>query len=192
MAVLIGDNRRSYVAIAALLLPASFLLHWKHNLCSSDYLRPHTICTSYLQRERWFDVQIAFGEPFCLQYEIDLQFHHRFQWYILIDNDLNFMLRLNISSEDENVIDDALEQQSMQLNVADAHQQQPIEVNVAETEVGRSYFDNMNSESSEDEDYNPVGESDADVLSSEFESYSDEEYVMSRAIKKGKGRSQVL
>ncbi|WOL05205.1 hypothetical protein Cni_G13932 [Canna indica] len=58
-----------------------------------------------------------------------------------------------------------------------------------DVEIGRSYFENSNIESSKDEDYNPVGENDADVLSSKFESLSDEEYVISRAIKNGRIQS---
>ncbi|WOK97486.1 hypothetical protein Cni_G06194 [Canna indica] len=47
---------------------------------------------------------------------------------------------------------------------------------------------NSNDDSSEDEEYCPIGESN-DVLSSEFESLSDEEYVICRAIKKGKRKN---
>ncbi|WOL11291.1 hypothetical protein Cni_G20053 [Canna indica] len=41
-------------------------------------------------------------------------------------------------------------------------------------------------QSSKDQDYDPVGETDDDVVSNEFESQSDDEYLISRCIKKGR------
>ncbi|WOL10812.1 hypothetical protein Cni_G19571 [Canna indica] len=52
--------------------------------------------------------------------------------------------------------------------------------------------DNSNVKPSEDEDYDPVQEIDDDTVSTEFESHSDDEYLISRSIKKGKREAALI
>ncbi|WOL01448.1 hypothetical protein Cni_G10164 [Canna indica] len=108
---------------------------------------------------------------------------HKDRTTMILANDQQFLMQ-----DDEHVVE-ANDGQALQHDdehVAEANDGQALQhddehaLRLDDMETPR----NTNVESSEDKDYCPVGETDDDILSSEFDSLTDEEYVMCRDLKK--------